>query len=54
MKPIDVKTRAYMDFDVDNNDNDPKYKVDDHVKIPKYKNSLQKAILQIGMKTFYD
>ena len=31
-------------------DNDPKFKVNDHVRISKYKNILLKAILQIGLK----
>ena len=40
MRPIDVKSSTYFDFDVGNNDND-------HVRIFKYKN-----ILQIGQKTY--
>ena len=33
MKPIDVKTSIYTDFDIENNDKDPKFKVGDHVRI---------------------
>ena len=38
MKPIDVKDNTYIDFDKEVNDNDPKFKVGDHVRISKYKN----------------
>ena len=39
---------THIDKEVD--DNDPKFKVNDHVRISKYKNILLKAILQIGLK----
>ena len=38
MKPIDVKDNTYINFDKEVNDNDPKLKVGDHVRISKYKN----------------
>ena len=38
--PIDVKSSTYVDFDVDNNDKHPKYKIGDHIIISKYKNNL--------------
>ena len=38
MKPIDVNSSTFIDFGVENNDGDPKFKVDDHVKISKYNN----------------
>ena len=37
MKPIDVKSSAYIDFDVENNDKDPKFKIVDHSLIKKIK-----------------
>ena len=37
MKPIDVKDNTYNDFGKEVNDNDPKFKVGDHVRISKYK-----------------
>ena len=37
-KPIDVKDNTYIDFDKEVNNNDPKFKVGDHVRISKYKN----------------
>ena len=52
MKPIDVKDNTYINTDKEVNDNDPKLKVGDHVRISKYKKFLLKAILQIGLKKF--
>ena len=43
MKPIDVKDNTYIDFGKEVNDNDPKFKVDDHVRILKYKNIFAKG-----------
>ena len=36
MKPVDVKSSTYIDFDKENNKEGPKFKVGDHVKILKY------------------
>ena len=38
MKPIDVKDSTYINIDKEVNDKDPQFKVDDHVRISKYKN----------------
>ena len=38
MKPIDVKTSICINFDVENNDKDHKFKVGNQVRIWKYKN----------------
>ena len=35
LKPIDVKTSTYIDFDVENNDKDPKFKIGFHVRLSK-------------------
>ena len=43
MKPIDVKDNTYIDFGKEVNDNDPKLKVGDHVRISKYKNIFAKG-----------
>ena len=43
MKPIDVKDNTYIDFGNEVNDNDPKFKVGDHVRISKYKNIFAKS-----------
>ena len=33
MKPVDVKFRTYIDFGIENNEKNPKFKVGDHEKI---------------------
>ena len=43
MKPVDVKDNAYIDFKKEVNDKDPKFKVDDHIGISKYKNIFVKG-----------
>ena len=43
MKPSHVLTSTYIDFDVENNDINPKFKVGDHIKISKYKNIFVKS-----------
>ena len=37
MKPINFKFDSYVEYIVDSNDKDPKFKVGDHVRISKYK-----------------
>ena len=43
MKPIDVTNNTYLDFGKEVNDNNPKLKVGDHVRISKYKNIFAKG-----------
>ena len=43
MKPIDVNDKIYIDSIKEINDKDPKFKVDDHVRISKYKNIFAKG-----------
>ena len=43
MKPIDVKSDSYAEYKVDSNDKDPKFKIDDHVRISNYKNIIAKG-----------
>ena len=43
LKPTDVKDNTYIDFGKEVNDNDPKFKVGDHMKISKYKNMFAKV-----------
>ena len=38
MKPIDVTSDSYAEYNEDSNKKDPKFKVDDHVRISEYKN----------------
>ena len=47
MKPVDVKSSTYIDFDKENNDKDPEFKVGHHVRISKYKTIFAK-----GMRKF--
>ena len=43
MKPIDVRSDSYAEYNVDSNDKDSKFKIDDHVRISKYKNNFAKG-----------
>ena len=43
MKPIDAKDNTYIYFSKEVNDNDPKFKVGDHVRTSKYKNIFAKG-----------
>ena len=46
MKPFDVKSNTYIDFDVEqNNDAHPKFKVSDHVRISKLKDIFEKDLI---------
>ena len=42
MEPVDVKSSTYIDFYKESNNKDPKFAVDDHVRILKYKNIFAK------------
>ena len=33
MKPIDLKPNSYVEYNVDSNEKDPKFKVGDYVRI---------------------
>ena len=50
MKSIDVKYGSYAVHSVDSNVKDAKFKIDDHVRILKYKNIYAKGMLLIGLK----
>ena len=52
MKPIDVTNDSYADLNEDSNKINPKFKVNDHVKISKYKIIFAKDMFQIGQKKF--
>ena len=38
MKPINVTPNSYAEYNEDSNKKSPKFKVNDHVRISKYKN----------------
>ena len=42
MKPIDVKSNSYSEYNVEFNDKDAKFKIDDYVRISSYKNIFRK------------
>ena len=43
MKPVDIKSSTYIDSSKENNDEDPKFKNGDIVRISKYKNIFVKG-----------
>ena len=44
MKPVDVKSIIYIDFGIENNDKDSKFKVGNHARISKYINIFAKGL----------
>ena len=52
VKPINVKSSTYSDSEAENNNKNPKFKVDDPVRTSKYKSLLLKVTLKIGLKKF--
>ena len=53
-KHVGVKESTYINFSVENNGKDPKFKVSNHVRISKYKNiSFQKVTLKIRQKPVF-
>ena len=45
MKPVDIKDNTYIDFGKEVNDEGPKFKVGDYVRISKYKNIFAKGYM---------
>ena len=43
MKPIDVKSGSFVEYNEESNEKDPKFKVGYHVRISKYKNIFAKG-----------
>ena len=43
MKPVGVENNTYIDFEKEFNNKDPKFKVDDYVRISEYKNIFTKG-----------
>ena len=46
MEAVDVSSDSYAKYNEDSNEKDPKFKVGDHVRIPKYKNVFAKGYTQ--------
>ena len=53
MKPNDVQDNTYIDFGKKVNDNDPKFKAGDHVRLSKYKNILAKWYTPNSSKEYF-
>ena len=43
MKPIDVKSDIFAEYNEESNEKDPKFKIGDHVRTSKYKNIFAKG-----------
>ena len=52
MKPIDVTSDSYAEYNEDSNEKDPKFKVGDRVRISKYKNIFAKRYTQNWSEVF--
>ena len=46
MKPIELASGSYAEYNKDSNERDPKFKVGNHVRISKYKNIFGKGYTQ--------
>ena len=53
MKPIDVKDNTYIDHEKKVNNEDPKFKVGDYVRISKYKNIFAKGYMPNWSEEFF-
>ena len=53
MKPIDVTSDSYAEYNEDSNEKDPKCKVGDHVRMSKYKNIFAKRYTQNWSKEVF-
>ena len=55
MKHVGVNSSTYSDFDVEDNDKDPKLEVGDYVRIPKSKIKTWKRLCsKLVRRCFYD
>ena len=43
MKPTDIKSYSFAEYKEESNEKDPKFKVNDHIRISKYKNIFAKG-----------
>ena len=53
MKPIDVTSDSYAEYNEDFNKKDPKFKVGDHVRISQYKNIFAKGYASNWSEEFF-
>ena len=47
MKPIDVKRDSFAEYNGESNEKYPKFKINDHIRISKYKNIFAKGYAAI-------
>ena len=52
MKPVDVKSKTYINFNKENYYKDPKFKVSDYMRISKYKNIFTKSYITNWSEVF--
>ena len=52
MKPIEVTGDSNAEYSEESNKKGPKFKVNDHVRISKYKNIFAKGYVPVGQKKF--
>ena len=53
MKPVGVKLSTYIDFNKENNKEDPKFKVGGHIRISKFKNIFVKGYIPNWSEKFF-
>ena len=53
INPVDLKSDTYIDFDVGNNNKDPKFKVGYHVRISKYRSIFAKGYTPNWLKEVF-
>ena len=53
MKPVDVKSDTYFDFNKESNKEDPKFEADGRVSISKYKNIFAKPYTANWLKEVF-
>ena len=53
MKPIDVKSDSFAEYNEESNEKDPKFKVGDHVRVSKFKNVFAKGYIPNWSKEIF-
>ena len=53
MKPVDVKWNIYIDSSIEVHDKNPKFKIGDNVRIPKYENAFAKGYTTDRSEEFF-
>ena len=54
IKPVDIRSSIYIDFNQNNNKEDSNFKVGGNVRISKCKSIFAKGMFQISLKRFFD